>query len=160
MPFAFRSLDEKSARTILHWTYEAPYDIYNLDSPDVVATLRYLLDPQYAFYGIYGQQGDLEAFCSFGSDGQVAGGEYSTPALDIGLGLRPDLTGQGHGSRYVNAVIEFASSTYKPDRLRVTIAAFNHRALQVWKKAGFRVVQKFKGGGETMDFVVLTKDVP
>jgi [ribosomal protein S18]-alanine N-acetyltransferase len=118
-----------------------------------------LLDPQYAFYGMYGQQGDLQAYCSFGPDGQVAGGEYSTPALDIGLGLRPDLTGQGQGSRYVNAVIAFASSTYKPDRLRVTIAAFNRRALRVWEKAGFRVAQKFQGGWEDMDFVVLTKDV-
>jgi [ribosomal protein S18]-alanine N-acetyltransferase len=160
MPLAFRPLDEESARMILHWRYEAPYDIYNLDSPEPEETLRYLLDPQYAFYGMYGQQGDLEAFCSFGPDGQVAGGEYSTPALDIGLGLRPDLTGQGQGSRYVNAVIEFAISTYKPDRLRVTIAAFNHRALRVWEKAGFRVLQKFKGGWENMDFVVLTKELP
>ena len=160
MPFAFRPLDEESARTILHWKYEAPYEIYNLASPEPEETLRYLLDPQNAFYGMVGHQGDLEAFCSFGPDGQVAGGEYSTPALDIGLGLRPDLTGQSHGSSYVNAAIEFARSTFKPDRLRVTIAAFNQRALRVWEKAGFRVVQKFKGGWENTDFVVLTKDVP
>jgi [ribosomal protein S18]-alanine N-acetyltransferase len=160
MPFAFRPLDEESARTILNWKYEAPYDIYNLDSPAQEETLRYMLDPQNSFYGMVGQQSDLEAFCSFGPDAQVAGGEYSAPALDIGLGLRPDLTGQGHGSSYVDAVIQFASSTYKPDRLRVTIAAFNHRALRVWEKAGFRVVQKFKGGWENIDFVVLTKDMP
>jgi [ribosomal protein S18]-alanine N-acetyltransferase len=160
MPFAFRPLDEESARTILYWKYEAPYDIYNLARPEPEETLRYLLDPQYAFYGIYEPQGDLEAFCSFGPDGRVSGGEYSTPALDIGLGLRPDLTGHGHGSRYVNAVIEFASSTYKPDRLRVTIAAFNHRALRLWEKAGFQVEQKFKGGWDNRDFVVLTKDLP
>ena len=160
MPLAFRPLDEESARMILQWKYEAPYDIYNLASPEPKETLRYLLDPQNAFYGMYEQQSNLAAFCSFGPDGRVAGGDYSIPALDIGLGLRPDLTGQGHGSSYVNAVIEFALSTYKPDRLRVTIAAFNHRALRVWEKAGFRVVQKFKGGWETMDFVVLTKDMP
>jgi ribosomal-protein-alanine N-acetyltransferase len=160
MTFTFRPLDENSARTILHWRYEAPYDIYNLASPDSENTLRYLLDPQNAFYSIYGQQDRLEAFCSFGPDGQVTGGDYSTPALDISLGVRPDLTGQGYGSEYVNAAINFAHSTYTPQHLRVTIAAFNGRALRVWEKAGFQVVQKFRGGWENMDFVILTKDMP
>src|SRR5687768_8191498 len=157
MPFTFLPLDEKSARTILKWKYEAPYDMYNLDSSDPEDTLRYLLDPQNAFYSIHRQQGQLEAYCSFGQDGQVSGGDYSTPALDIGLGLRPDLTGQGHGSDYVNAVIDFAHSIYSPEQLRVTIAVFNGRALRVWEKAGFQVMQKFQGGWEHMDFVILMK---
>lgn len=159
MPFTFRPLDEKNARSILQWKYEAPYDIYNLASSNPEDTLRYLLDPQNAFYSIYGQPDDLEAFCSFGPDGQVSGGDYSTPALDIGLGLRPDLTGQGYGSEYVSAVINFAHSTYSPEQLRVTIAAFNGRALRVWEKAGFQVVQKFQGGWEHMDFVILMKNM-
>jgi RimJ/RimL family protein N-acetyltransferase len=156
MSFTFRPLDEKNARTILHWTYDPPYDIYNLTSADPEATLQYLLDPQNAFYGIYGPQGHLEAYCSFGPDGQVPGGDYSTPALDIGLGVRPDLTGQGHGSDYVDAVIDFACRTFRPDQLRVTIAAFNTRAMRVWEKAGFQTMQKFQGGWENIDFVVLT----
>ncbi|HJR78640.1 MAG TPA: GNAT family protein [Anaerolineales bacterium] len=160
MILSFHPLDEESARAILTWEYEPPYDIYNLGSSEPEETLRYLLDPQYDFYGMYGPQGDLEAFSSFGPDGRVSGGDYSLPALDIGLGVRPDLTGQGHGFAYVNAVIQFAASTYNPDRLRVTIAGFNRRALRVWEKAGFRVTQKFQGGWENMDFVILTKDMP
>ena len=160
MPFTFRSLDEKSARTILQWQYEAPHDIYNVASSDPEATLQYLLDPQNALYSIFGQPDDLEAFCSFGPDGQVSGGDYSTPALDIGLGLRPDLTGQGYGSEYVNAVINFALSTYSAEQLRVTIAAFNGRALRVWEKAGFQVIQKFQGGWEHIDFIILMKNMP
>jgi len=159
MSFIFRPLDEISAETILHWKYEPPYDIYNLASPEPEDALRYLLDPQNAFYGVYGRQGQLEAFCSFGPDGQVTGGEYGTPALDIGLGVRPDLTGQGHGSECVNAVINFAASTYAPKQLRVTIAAFNGRARRVWEKAGFQVIQKFRGGWENTDFVIMMKDM-
>ena len=157
MSFAFRPLDENSARQIINWQYEAPYDIYNLASPDLEGTVQYLLDPQNAFYGIYGPTGEIETFCSFGPDGQVTGGDYSMPALDIGLGVRPDLTGQGHSSRYVNAVIDFAQRTYAPKRLRVTIAVFNHRAQRVWEKAGFQVVQNFQGGWTNMDFVVMIK---
>lgn len=157
MSFTFRPLDEISAQTVIDWKYEPPYDIYNLASPDPESTLQYLLDPQNAFYSIYGKKDDLEAFCSFGTDGQVNGGDYSTPALDIGLGVRPDLTGQGLGTQYVNAVIDFAYRTYSPDRFRVTIAAFNRRAQRVWEKAGFQVVQKFRGGWRNSDFVVMMK---
>jgi ribosomal-protein-alanine N-acetyltransferase len=157
MSFTFRPLDEQSARTILQWKYEAPYDIYNLSSSDPEDTVRYLLDPQNAFYGIHGQQGQLEAYCSFGPDGQVSGGDYSIPALDIGLGLHPDLTGQGYGSDYARAVIQFAHSTYSPEQLRVTIAAFNGRAMRVWEKAGFQRVQRFQGGWENIEFVILMK---
>lgn len=157
MPFMFRLLDENSARTILNWQYEPPYDLYNLASPNPEDILRYLLDPQNAFYSLYRQEGDLEAYCSFGPDGQVPGGDYSTPALDIGLGVRPDLTGRGRGSDYVNAVIDFAYRTYTPDRLRVTIAAFNARARRVWEKTGFQVIQTFQSEWTHIDFVIMMK---
>ena len=159
MSFTFRPLDENSATAILLWQYESPYDIYNMTSPDPESTLQYLIDPQNTFYSIYSPDGDLEAFCSYGTDGQVTGGDYRTPALDIGLGVRPDLTGQGKGSEYVGAVIDFAHKTYSPDQLRVTIAAFNSRAMRVWEKEGFQVVQNFRGGWTNMDFVVMTKVV-
>ncbi|HKY53237.1 MAG TPA: GNAT family N-acetyltransferase [Anaerolineales bacterium] len=157
MSFTFRPLDEISAQTILNWQYDAPYDIYNLGSSDLESTAQYLLDPQNNFFGIYDQEGNLEGFCSFGPDGQVNGGDYSMPALDIGLGVRPDLTGQGRGFQYASAVIDFAIRTYSPERLRVTIAAFNKRAMRVWEKAGFYVMQKFQGGWTNMDFVVMMK---
>lgn len=157
MTFTFRTLDENSAHTILGWKYEPPYNMYDLASSDPEETLQYLLDPQYAFHGIYGRSSELEAFCSFGPDGQVNGGDYDTPALDIGLGVRPDLTGKGLGYQYVNAVIDFAYLTYSPDRLRVTIAAFNRRAMRVWERAGFQVVQIFQGGWTNIDFVIMMK---
>ena len=160
MSLTFRAIDENSARKIMDWHYESPYDIYDLSSPDPEDTLQYLLDPQNAFHAIHNQTGELEAFCSFGPDGQVTGGDYSTPALDIGLGVRPDLTGQGHGSEFINAVIDFATQTYSPDRLRVTIAAFNRRAKRVWEKAGFQVVQNFQGGWTNLEFVIMMKSRP
>jgi RimJ/RimL family protein N-acetyltransferase len=159
MSFTFRPLEESSARMILGWQYEPPYDIYNLGSADPEDTLRYLLDPQNAFYSIHGESGELEGFCSFGLDGRVPGGDYSMPALDIGLGVHPDLTGTGRGSDYVNAVIDFAKRTYGPERLRVTIAAFNTRARRVWEGAGFQRIQAFQGGSMHTNFVILIKAV-
>ena len=75
MSLTFRPLDEHSARATLGWQYEPPYDMYHLASSDPDDALRYLLDPQHHFYGVYGQLGQLEAYCSFGPDGQVPGGD-------------------------------------------------------------------------------------
>lgn len=95
------------------------------------------------------------AFCCFGADAQVPGGDYSKHALDIGLGLRPDLTGLGHGLDYVRTVIEFGIMRFKPGILRATIASFNLRAQKVWIASGFRECQRFERESDDLEFVVL-----
>jgi hypothetical protein len=102
LPFTFHPMNEADARATLDWRYDAPYDIYNIAPDDVEKEMQLLLDPQNAYYTITDEHGHLVAYCCFGPDGQVPGGDYSTAALDIGLGVRPDLTGQGHGLTYVN----------------------------------------------------------
>lgn len=81
-------------------------------------------------------------FFSLGKDGQVPGSDYSIDALDVGMGLHPELTGQGYGFKFTKAVSEFAR-TKTPYQLRVTIMAFNQRAQQVWGKLGFNVASTF-----------------
>lgn len=98
---------------------------------------------------------ELVGFCSFGEDGQVPGGDYHLDALDIGMGIRPDLTGRGLGINYVNSVLEFARGTFNPCRFRVTIAAFNQRAMRVWQKAGFRQESGFRHVESRREFVVM-----
>lgn len=106
--FAFRPMDESSARAILSWRYEPPYDFYNNNLDEEANLLLHLLNLHNAFYSIVDENSDLVAFCSFGQDGQVAGGDYRPQALDIGMGIRPNLTGRGKGVEYANAILEFA----------------------------------------------------
>lgn len=154
--FRFYPMDEPYARAILEWQYEAPYDVYNLDPGDEAAVQAFL-DPEYGYYAVVDERGDLVAFCCFGADAQVPGGLYDAPALDVGLGVRPDLTGRGRGHAYVDAVLDFARRTYAPPAFRVTIAAFNQRALRVWEQAGFRPDQAFHRSGDGTPFVVLVR---
>ena len=98
------------------------------------------------------------ANCCFGPDAQVPGGDYEAAALDIGLGLRPDLTGQGRGLHYASAVCDFARNTLAPAEFRVTVARFNRRARRVWENAGFVRVQTFERQPDGLPFVVLTRD--
>jgi RimJ/RimL family protein N-acetyltransferase len=154
--FSFHPLDADSAREVLSWRYDEPYDIYNADAQDLEADLALLLDPRNAHHAITAA-GDLLAFCCFGPEAQVPGGEYEAGLLDVGLGVRPDLTGQGHGDTYVRAVLDFAAEEFAPGGYRVTVAEFNERALRVWERACFRRVQRFERGVDCQAFWVLVR---
>ena len=73
--------------------------------------------------------------------------------------IKPELTGQGLGSHYANAVIQNGIAKYNPKKLRVTILDTNQRAMKVWQKNGFRRVQSFARENDQLGFVVFTKDV-
>jgi RimJ/RimL family protein N-acetyltransferase len=149
----FTPIDEASALEILSWRYEAPYDIYNLT--ETKDALAYALNPKNCFYVLKDDSEGVIGFCSFGLDGQVPGGDYTPDALDIGMGIRPDLTGRGHGQRFVSQVLDFARCEFNPDRFRVTIAAFNQRAQRVWSKVGFHPIGRFTHEASGREFIVL-----
>ena len=151
-------MDKASALAILSWHYDAPYELYNPDPGNVEEELRAFLDPQNAYYAITDERGDLAAHCCFGPEAQVRGGDYRAPALDVGLGVRPDLTDQGRGLVYVAAVLGFARRTLGPAAFRVTVAQFNERALRVCGNAGFQRVQTFRREEDGRAFVVLFRE--
>ena len=101
----------------------------------------------------FDEAGALVGFACFGTDARVPGFAYDDDALDVGVGLRPDLVGRGHGVAFVRAVLELRS----PAAYRVTVAAFNARALRLCAALGFREVARFDGP-ETA-FVVLRRDL-
>lgn len=45
MSYKFNKMDEISARAILDWRYDSPYDIYNLTSDEVERIVQYMMDP-------------------------------------------------------------------------------------------------------------------
>jgi [ribosomal protein S18]-alanine N-acetyltransferase len=54
------------------------------------------------------------------------------PDLDYGLGLRPDLTGQGLGLEFFRAGLAFARERYEPQCVYLHVAEFNERARPVY----------------------------
>jgi len=106
-PLSVLPLSLADAERIAGWRYEAPYDLYNVDGDIREHARRLIEDSRSRCYAIY-SNGELTGFCSYGLDGQVPGGPYDTAATDIGMSIRPDLTGQGLGSGYVKAVCDFA----------------------------------------------------
>ncbi len=159
MRLTFQPLQMDHALAILYWRYTSPYDCYNFEADNLQEDLCYLLNPENAFYAILNPKGELEGYCSFGSDGQVSGGDYRIAALDIGMGIRPDLTGQRYGEQYAQAVLNYTVSNYGVQKLRVTIAQFNKRAQRVWEKLGFEQVEVFAKIGSGKKFVIMIRSL-
>lgn len=159
MPPTVRRVTEADIRDFATWRYEAPYDVYDITMP-LEKAIDYFLSADTACHVLFGGDDALEGYCIFGADARVPGGNYDEPALDIGLGIRPSLMGKGRGGSYVRAVVGYATGSLGADRLRVTIAAWNERALRVWSAAGFAEEQRFETPASVMDggaFLVLVK---
>jgi ribosomal-protein-alanine N-acetyltransferase len=105
------------------WRYPPPYDFYDGDVDP-------MLNPE-RFFEARDEAGELVGFYYF---------EPNPPDLDYGLGLRPDLTGQGLGLEFFRAGLAFARERYRPQRVYLHVAEFNERARRVYERAGFSVV--------------------
>jgi ribosomal-protein-alanine N-acetyltransferase len=157
--FTFRPMTETSARDILSWRYEPPYDFYNHDSTQLDTLIRNsYLNPAYHYFSVFDEQDNLIAFRCFGEDARVPGGDYSADALDMGGGLRPDLTGHGLGPQIIHAAMDFARVEFSPRAFRATVAEFNLRAQRACEKVGYVPVQHFITTHSGVPFVILMRD--
>jgi RimJ/RimL family protein N-acetyltransferase len=131
------------------WRYGGLYAMYD-QRPELRANY---LEPSFRYHSVSDADGALVGFCCFGADARVQGIAYDEQALDVGLGMAPVLTGQGHGSDFV----AFAVAQFQPPALRLTVAAFNRRAITVYARNGFAEIARhqLRRYGVTLDFMVM-----
>jgi RimJ/RimL family protein N-acetyltransferase len=154
-------MDEQAAKAIANWKYEPPYSMYNMmDDSEEIEDITELMDGSY--FSVRTSGAELIGFFCYGRNAQVGGGVeqgvyLDGTALDIGLGLRPDLTGRGQGLAFLQAGIRFAEENYGADRLRLSVAVFNLRATALYKKAGFLPGQSFinRYGDNETEFLLM-----
>lgn len=130
-------MTEECARKIAEWKYAGAYAIYSF-SGDADA-MRELMNGEY--YVQADEAGEPEGFFCFGASARIPTceeGAYADGALDIGLGMRPDRCGRGGGAAFVREGMDFAQSAFGAAHFRLTVAAFNVRAIRVYEKVGFR----------------------
>ena len=149
--FAIRPMTAADAGEIAAWRYPEPYDFY--DSDRDADDLAELLDPSEwgrRYFAADGADGRLAGFFVF----KVAGDE-----AEIGLGLRPDLTGAGRGAAFLDAGLRYAAERFGARRFALAVAAFNARAITVYERAGFRAVERYdhETNGGVHPFVRMTR---
>ncbi|UOQ84388.1 GNAT family N-acetyltransferase [Gracilibacillus salinarum] len=80
--------------------------------------------------------------------------------VEIGLGLRPELTGRGYGEAFLKTSIAFLRSKLNPEKINLSVATFNQRAIKVYKKIGFKELNIFmqETNGDTYEFLKMELD--
>jgi [ribosomal protein S18]-alanine N-acetyltransferase len=159
MQVIIKPLDAATAREMLSWRYAVPYDMYNIEVENLDTEIHYFTHPDNHYFAIFDTRHKLIGHCCFFREAQVPGGDYSRDALDIGIGMRPDWTGGGHGTVVAQAVMDYAIETYHPQALRATIAAWNERAQKVCLNNGFEMVDRFTHPTTYREFVILLREL-
>ncbi len=155
---SFLPTTPEDARQIVQWHYDAPYDFYTLDHSTLEEDVAWFSDPANQYFSLQDQQGQVIAFVCFDADAQVKGGIYDAGALDVGWGLRPDLTGRGIGPSIIEAAVALGREIFAGHSFRATIAAFNERALKAAQKAGFVRTTAFERPSDGESFVILVRE--
>ena len=85
----------------------------------------------------------------------------SEERVEVGLGLRPDLTGRGLGLNFITEIEAFIQNNSNYRIIVLSVASFNKRAIKVYQRAGFKIedskLQKSNDG--VYEFINLSKTV-
>lgn len=148
--YEFRPMSEAEAEEVISWRYPGEYSFYDMarDVEDV-AELRSAHVRAEKYRSVYRNE-ELIGFFEFLVEGDV---------VEIGLGLRPDLTGRGLGRGFLEPGLEFARAAYAPKRFRLRVAAFNERAIKLYESAGFERDHVYTHDfyGTPYEFLVMTR---
>jgi ribosomal-protein-alanine N-acetyltransferase len=152
-----RAFTAAEARAVAAWSYEPPFDLYELSGDDAVVLLTARDADGLGYYPVE-VGGEVAGFVCFGPEGRVAGQEPEPGTVDVGAGLHPDRVSQGLATALMPEVVRFATERLGAARVRAAVAAFNERSIRLCTSAGFRPVRKFPGPGGR-PFVELVREL-
>ena len=145
--YTLRPMSADDVEAMRAWHYPAPYEVYDGESDpgDIELMLADIGSKDRWFAVVDPQSDDLVGFFEF----KPVDGERE---LEIGLGLRPDLTGIGLGAAFVEAGLVFARARWAPETFVLDVLPWNERAIKAYERAGFvrgeGHLRRFEGGVE------------
>ena len=146
-------MSQGEAEAIAVWSYEPPYDFY--DAPADERDQAELLDPV--------RRGDRYFSARDAADVLIGFFDFrrEDDVVVVGLGLRPDLTGRGLGQSFLEGGLAFAVEQYSPRRFKLSVAEFNARGIEVYRRAGFVMTRSFmhETNGGLFSFVEMERPV-
>ncbi|MDY0406748.1 GNAT family N-acetyltransferase [Virgibacillus sp. 179-BFC.A HS] len=159
MKCIIRNMNADFARSILSWKYDRPYDFYN-NSMDEEGVREFLSG---SYRAIIDDKSRLFGFLCTGESAQVPAGNkygvYRAPFVDIGLGMNPNFVGRGYGHDFMTFIIGYITQNYTDTPLRLSVATFNKRAIHLYEKMGFVMVDEF--ASDSAEFITMVKkDLP
>lgn len=140
--FSILPLSQEMALEIAtEWKYPAPYDFYDATA-----------DPE-DYAELVSEEARGDHFLAMMQKGVLVGYFCVFPTetgLELGLGIKPSLTGQGNGRAFYQVIEAYLGDNYDAKMVELSVAAFNERAIHLYKKCGFveteRYLQATNGG--------------
>lgn len=153
MTYYIDKMNVEFANEVLRWKYEQPYDFY--DNEPSQESLVEMLNETY--YVVLDNKSELIGFICTGGSAQVENDTYaySEGFIDIGIGMKPELTGRGHGTPFFTFVLNYINKMFGKSPYRLTVAEFNQRAIRLYEKLGFIKEDTFVKGESK--FIVMIK---
>ena len=153
MRFAIRAFSDADADEVAGWRYPAPYDVYDASQDETFD--EEMRDPA--------RWGELDFAVDDADTGELAGFLELTAigdVVELGLGLRPDLTGHGLGPAYVEAAMDYARDRWHPRTFALDVYPWNERAIRAYERAGFargEVYERTFPNGNRVTFLRMTR---
>jgi len=143
-----RDLTPADLADIETWRYDGEWSTYDVTGP---------IDPADGFWAVVrpGAGGeDLVGYACFGPEARVSGLAEVVGVVDVGVGMRPSLTGGGLGPELGAAVLDHAVAA-GATRLRAVVQDWNERSLRLVARLGFTRTGTHQVGDVT--YVVLER---
>ncbi|WP_077622747.1 GNAT family N-acetyltransferase [Sediminibacillus massiliensis] len=148
MPYQFRKMTQYEAEEIAYqWKYPEPYSFYDMTAdPEDLEEFLDSKERGESYFSVYDGQELIGFWCATQPD---------QTAVEIGLGMKPEITGKGKGIEFIKAGIAFTEMSCKSEKIVLSVAAFNKRAIRVYQQAGFKTLHYFNQdtNGSTYSFV-------
>lgn len=129
-------LNQQNARKIAdQWKYDGKYSFYNMteDPEDYEEIISPLLRENKYFQVI--RNDELFGFFVL---------EQMADIVDMGVGIKPELTGNGFGVQFILLILDYIKENYSVSTVRLGVAKFNTRAQKVYEKVGFTKTREYQ----------------
>lgn len=147
-----RNMTEQDAKAICSWQYPNEYAIYNLGYWNDIIKKNYSItnpDKRIKEYRSVYDNNDLIGYFRFKEDGNK---------IILGLGIKPDLCGNGLGKAFLNFILN--SHELKNKLIELEVRTFNKRAIKSYLNAGFIIIKQMEKNTQSVKdtFIVMQKD--
>lgn len=133
-------LTAEMGEAMASWRCPGPWSVYDGSHP---------LDPAEGYWAVVDGGDEVVGFACYGVEARVPGLDEEPGVLDVGVGLRPDLTGQGLGRDFAAAVLAHGARVSGASRLRAVVQDWNARARRLLASLGFRETGTHRVGDVT-----------
>lgn len=134
------------AQDICLWHYKGPYHIYDWQPWEQMEHLGIEFgDPQLRGEQYISVVNDEGTLCGFGQLFPMEG------VVRLGIGMKPDLCGQGYGRLFVEAIVRAALERYPGREVDLEVLTWNQRAIRAYRKCGFTITDTYERRTPTGD---------